>query len=44
MFFVKKNKAISLIYHKNCITAFLVICYNFLNAQQQQAFKLTPAT
>jgi hypothetical protein len=32
-----KTKQILFIYYKNCITAFLVICYNFLNAQQQRA-------
>jgi hypothetical protein len=45
MIFVDKKKRIILFsYHKNCITAFLVIRYNCLSAQQQRAFKLTPAT
>jgi hypothetical protein len=30
-----KTKQLSFIYHKNCITAFLVIHYNFSNAQQE---------
>jgi hypothetical protein len=42
MFFVDKSKQIPFIYHKNRITAFLVICYNCLNAQEQRAFKSTP--
>jgi hypothetical protein len=43
-FLLIKIKDISFICNKNCITAFLVIRYNFLNAQQQWAFKLTLAT
>jgi hypothetical protein len=43
MFIIDKDKAnfISFIIKIVSLTAFLVIRYNFLNAQQQRAFKLT---
>jgi hypothetical protein len=37
-----KAKQISFVTKIVSLTAFLVIRYNFLNAQQQWAFKLTP--
>jgi hypothetical protein len=38
-----KTKQISFIYHKNCITTFLVICYNSLNAHQHPKSSPTAA-